>query len=127
MKSHCIQCHTDSDMKSHRKSYQVQFSLGGSLLEGRRTVNSTKGKLRMHKRYTHVQHIHSSCEHQTHTNNTTWQLHAQRTRLGLERELVITEKRKKECVRKECHRSWEGGLDFRSYHRGRALGMFSWL
>lgn len=30
----------------------------------------------------------------------TWQLHAQITRLGLERELVTTEKRKKECVRK---------------------------
>lgn len=35
IKSHCIQCHTDSDtgnMKSHKKSYQVQFSLGGFII-----------------------------------------------------------------------------------------------
>lgn len=57
MKSRCrlIQRHIDSDtgawLVANKKSYQVQFSLGGSL-EGRTTVNSTKGKLGMHKRYT---------------------------------------------------------------------------
>lgn len=57
IKSHCklIQRHIDGDtgtlFVANKKSYQVQFSLGGSL-EGRTTVNSTKGKLGMHQRYT---------------------------------------------------------------------------
>lgn len=56
IRSHCkIIQHIDSDTRTsfvaNKKSYQVQFSLGGSL-EGRTTVNLTKEKLRMHKRYT---------------------------------------------------------------------------
>lgn len=114
--------HTDSDtgtrFVANKKSYQVQFSLGGSL-EGRMTVNSTRGKLRMHKRYTCAAYSQLMWTPDSH-QYTTWQLHAQITRLGLERELVITEKRKKECVRKSVTEAgrvvWIFGLTIEEEH-----------